>query len=146
MSAPHTGVIIALLPSDGVGEEHMTLVYAGETDKLVSAPFSMMRETCNRLSTIFQPFPTWVTGHEIFGDDEQVEVATIDSPMIWSLRHCVEMFHNSKHGLRPHITAVPGHSLRAVGSAVWMDRIALWYGEQREEFRLGQNTPLYSMR
>lgn len=142
----HTGVIIALLPSDGVDDEHMTLVYAGDTDRLVSAPVNVMHETCNRLSAIFQPFPAWVTGHEVFGDDEPVEVATIDSPMIWTMRHCVEAFHNSQFGLRPHITAVGSNQLRPVGSTLWIDRIALWYGEHRVEFRLGQNRPLYSMR
>jgi hypothetical protein len=142
----HTGVIIALLPSDGIEDEHMTLVYAGDTDKLVSAPVSVMREACNRLSTIFMTFPAWVTGHDVFGDDEPVQVATIDAAQIWQLRHCVEMFHNSQFGLRPHITAVPGHALRPIGSTVWIDRVALWYGDHREEFRLGQNRPLYSMR
>lgn len=142
----HTGVIIALLPSDGIDDEHMTLVYAGETDKLVSAPVSVMNEACSRMATLIQPFPAYVTGHDIFGDDEPVEVATIDSPMIWTMRHCVEHFHNSQFGLRPHITKMPGHPLRAPGSVLWMNRVALWYGEHREEFRLGMNRPLYSMR
>lgn len=140
----HTGVIIALLPSDSTGEEHMSLVYAGDTNTHVSAPVNVMDETCSRLALIFQPFPAYVTGHEKFGDDA-VEVATIDSPMIWALRHCVEHFQNSQYGLRPHITAV-GNQLRPVGAQLWIDRIACWYGEHRAEYRLGLNRPLYTMR
>jgi hypothetical protein len=143
----HSGVIIALLPSDAIEDEHMTLVYCGDIERLVTAPVSVMQETCSRLSMIFQPFSAYVTGHDIFGpSDDRVEVATIDAPMIWTMRHCVESFHMSQFGLRPHITKVGANPLRGVGSSIGINRIALWYGEHREEFRLGGNRPLYTMR
>ncbi len=141
----HTGVIIALIPRDQRGDEHMTLLYAGDLEEgLVSAPEPVIRETCNRLSNLFAPFPAYVTGHDTFGDDEPVQVATIDAPQIWQLRACVEPFQNSQFGLRPHITAVNGQ-LRQVGEPVWIDRIASWYGDERTVFRLGVNTPLYAV-
>lgn len=141
----HTGVIIALLPEDGVGEEHMTLVYAGNTDRLVSVPESMMRETCARLAKLFLPPTAIVLDHTVFGPEgEQVNVALIDGPMLHQLRACVEFMHNSEYGLRPHITAVNG-VLRPIGSPIRFNRIASWYGEERHEFFFGRNYPLRMM-
>jgi hypothetical protein len=142
---PHTHVILALLPNDAIDDEHMTLVYAGQTDQLVSAPLETMQEVCRRLATIFAPFPAWVTGMDAFGADSDVPVATIDSAQIHQLRACVEHFHNSQYGLRPHITALPGRPPRAPGSTFMFDRLALWYGDHREEFRLGTNYPLHGI-
>ena len=142
----HTGVCIIGLPRDAVEDEHITIVYAGETDQLVSAPFSTMCEVVNRMASLFNPFPASVIGHDWFGPpDERVQVAKLDSPFLYTMRSCVEHFHNSQFGFRPHITAVNG-VLRPVGSTVWFNRIAVWYGEDRMERVLGVGMPMFSMR
>lgn len=131
-------VIIVLIPRDARGDEHMTLVTAGEIGSTISAPRSTMAEVSNRLAMMFNPFGAAVIGNEMFGDRADTPVATLASPMLDTMRHCVEHFHNSQWGFRPHITKV-GPTVRPVGSTVWFNRVALWYGQDQESWVLGRS-------
>lgn len=133
------GAVIVIIPQDAVEDEHCTLVYAG-TPPVVTAPFDVMAEVCARMAMLFNPFPASVASHELFGGaDDAVAVATLESPFLYTMSQCVEHFHFSQWGFRPHITALDGHPPRPVGSHVWMNRLALWYGDEHREWVLGVN-------
>lgn len=145
MSENHTEICIVLLPRDAVEDEHLTVVYAGDIDGTFTAYEWTLHEITGRVASMMFPFPASVTSHESFGDVGEHRVAIVDSPHLHTIRHCVEHFHNSQWGFRPHISVVNGQ-LRPVGSQVWFNRIAVWYGNSRRSWALGQTRAIGVLR
>lgn len=145
MSENHTNIVVVLLPRDAQGDEHVTMVYAGDIDGTFTAYEHSLQEITGRLASMFHPFPAVVESHERFGDVGETPVAIVESPHLHSIRHCLEHFHNSQWGFRPHISAV-GAQLRPIGSQVWFNRIAVWYGPNRSSWALGQSRAMTSLR
>lgn len=125
--------IVALIPSDGLPDEHLTLVYTYRPADNV-----MLDQSVRFVSNCFLPIIGCINGHADFGDRGEYHVATVIAPQIYDMYRLLSHYHMSKWDLNPHISAV-NNRRRAVGSYVKFDRIGIWdenVGVQRN-YKLG---------
>ena len=127
------GTCIVLLPEDSLGEEHLTLVYCGDAEPQRDMHF-VLADTTQRLAVLHQPFEAWVTGTANYGDNGEVEVYTIGSPILESMRYLVAQYAISQWGFSPHITKVRD---RMVGQIIRFNRIGLWVNGEHTNYQLG---------
>ena len=127
--------IIALIPADAVGDEHLTLVYL--TAEQAEQCAWELHETTASISRMQVPFIADVVAHADFGMDGEDTVAVLQSPEAESLRYLVAQYSASQWGFRPHVTLVQP---RPVGSRIRFNRVGTWIGEEHTNWRLGAGT------
>lgn len=137
------GVMIAYLPTDGSWCKqplpHMTLVYAGTLRDHEYSDFNRLAKDAIMMSRLTAPFSLNVTGVEVFGDEEKVDVLTLSStPELIRARELVEPWNRSEHReFKPHATVGPIGSARGVlPTKLHFDRIIVCFGNEEMIFRL----------
>lgn len=127
--------IIALIPEDAAGDEHLTLVYI-TAEQAVQCVWELHDITA-AISRMTMPFFADVVAHADFGMDGEDRVAVLLCPEAEALRYLVEQYSSSQWGFRPHVTLVQP---RPVGSRIRFNRIGTWVGEDHTNWRLGAGT------
>lgn len=136
------GVMLAFLPTtaDWCKAElpHMTLVYVGTIDKLKLSDYNTLAKDAASIAMITNRFALKVTGTEIFGDEEKVNVLRFQiTPELIAIRRFVEYWNASKHPFRPHSTIGPAtHFIDIIPPYVSFDRIMVGWGEESMTFWL----------
>lgn len=132
-------IMVALLPKGETGSKlelpHLTVIYGGEIPEMTA------RETFDLIGTFISVMdgtpipPLKVTGLEIFGDDEKVEVLTFASnPELDRLRTIFEPHHKSQYKeFKPHLTMGPVGSVRNknLPDTVEFNRLILAFGDRK---------------
>lgn len=137
------GIMIAYLPTDGSWCKqplpHMTLVYAGTLQDHEYSDFNRLAKDAIVVSRLTPPFSLDVTGIEVFGDEEKVDVLRLSAnPALIRARELVEHWNASEHReFRPHATVGPIGSARGVlPTKLHFDRIMVAFGNEEMTFRL----------
>jgi len=140
------GIMIAYLPTDGSWCKqplpHMTLVYAGTLQDHDYSTFNRLAKDAITASRLSGPFSLEVTGVEVFGDEEKVDVLTLSStPELIRARQLVEGWNMSQHSeFKPHATVGPIGSARGVlPTKLYFDRIMVAFGNEDMTFRLSHD-------
>lgn len=131
----NNGTCVVVIPADAVGDEHCTLTYMGDIP--IAPPVGQIEFLVRNTARWWTPIVAQVDEHDTFGGDDPVQVARLNSTILASLQAIWQPFSTSEFSFRPHITALPGISIRPVGSLVRFNRLALWYGDDRKTYRLG---------
>lgn len=151
--------MIAFLPSDDGHSwckqdlAHMTLVYAGETDRLQSGDFNKLAKDAISAGRLTGSFVLQVTGVEEFGDDaEKVDVLTFHpTPQLLVARKMVEHWNASQYkDFKPHATIGPVGSaagfsrtwdekpgVSPLPSQLYFNRVGAFWGDKQMVFKLG---------
>lgn len=124
--------IIALIPADAVGEEHLSLVYL-TADQAEQCVYELHALTAS-IARLTPPFFGDVVEHANFGMNGDEKVALLFCPEAEHLRYLVGQYSSSQWGFRPHVTIVQP---RPVGSRIRFNRIGTWHGEEHTNWRLG---------
>lgn len=112
--------IIAFLPEDGSWCKqdfpHMTLVYAGEIEKLQETDLNSLAKDAITAARITGPFSLEVTGVEELGTDEKVDVLTLyPNPQLLVARRLVQHWDTGEFPeFKPHATIGPAGSAFSV--------------------------------
>lgn len=150
MDQNETSVIVALLPQDDswckIAPAHMTIVYHGETTDLKVTRFNELAKDVASIAMLTNPIVAKVMNHEVFGDDERVDVFTISpTPEILSIHRMLQEWDGGDFSVfRPHVTIGPEGSYSpdwnsetpAMPMFLIFDRIALFWGKDRLNFWL----------
>lgn len=124
-----------------MGETHCTLVYAGTVGDDAPHPHTLARSGLH-LARAFLPFDATVTGHEMFGENADEPVNRIHHSDLHAMRHFVEHHNRSEFkDYKPHISVNEDTPYLAIGQRLRMDRLALWYGDDRWSWALGSGEP-----
>lgn len=142
MDAKKNGVMIAFLPTTSdwctLDLPHMTLVYAGNKEDRSPSDFSAMAKDTSLLAMFLKPFTLKVTGLEVFGDEEKVNVLRFRPTLELSgARRYVNGWNMSKHPFNPHATIGPVDSpIPYVPNFMSFDRIIITWGDENLTFAL----------
>lgn len=140
-----SGVMIAFLPISSewcqLDLPHMTLVYAGTKDTLKVSDFNSLAKDAATIAMLHHPFALSVTGVEVFGDEEKVDVLRFRmTPELVAARRIVEDWNASQHPFRPHATIGPSQgpvsSVYEMPRVVGFDRIMVGWGDESITFKL----------
>lgn len=149
-----TSAMIALLPvnSDWCRQDlpHMTLVYAGEIGGRSDADFNELAKDAASIAMLCRPISLRVTGIEVFGTDEKVDVLRLQmSSELEAMRRTVERWNASEHSFKPHCTIGPlGSSVSLqqtmdVPRWVAFDRVLAAWGEKSLTFVMNSGSRSY---
>lgn len=137
------GIMIAYLPTNGEWCKqplpHMTLVYAGMLEQHDYSDFNALAKDAILVSRLTGPFQLNVTGVEVFGEDEKVDVLRLDgTPELIRARQLVEHWNKSEHAdFKPHATVGPAGSARGMlPTSLYFDRIMVAFGNEDMTFPL----------
>lgn len=137
------GVMVAFLPtySDWCKQElpHMTLVYAGVKDDLQPSDFNTLAKDAASLAMLTRSFGLRVTGVEVFGDEEKVDVLRFQpTSELLAMRRFVDHWNRSEHPFNPHATIGPQGSSYGIDvpGVVGFDRILVGWGDESLTFLL----------
>lgn len=140
------GVMLAFLPtsSDWCKQDlpHMTLVYAGTTDKFSATDLNNLSKDAASLALLVNPFYLVVKGVQTFGsDNDQVKALAFQAtPDLWAMRRYVEKWNKSQFPFNPHATIGPISSFSPLSDpvprAVQFDRLYLGFGDEGMAFNL----------
>lgn len=136
------GVMIAFLPRTAewcqIDLPHMTLVYAGTTDKLRLPAFNELAKDAAAIAMLTAPFALTVRDVDVFGDEEKVNVLRFRAtPELLAMRKHVEHWNASKHPFNPHATIGPANSyIEHKPGVVGFDRIMVGWGDEHIVFNL----------
>jgi 2'-5' RNA ligase len=128
--------MIALLPTttDWCRQElpHMTLVYAGTIDTLMETSFNELAKDAAMLAMLTNPLTLSVTGVEVFGDEEKVDVLRLQATSeLLAMRRAVERWNASEHSFKPHCTIGPaGAFVSDLPTYLTFDRILCAWGNE----------------
>lgn len=135
--------MIAYLPTEGGWCKqplpHMTLVYAGTLAEHDYSDFNQLAKDAISVSRLTPPFSLDVTGVEVFGEEDKVEVLTLSTtPELIRARELVEYWNASEYrDFKPHATVGPLGSARGVlPTKLYFDRIMVAFGNENMTFRL----------
>lgn len=134
--------MIALLPVSTewckIDLPHMTLVYAGEIPDLPEGTFNELAKAASSISMLAPPISLAVTGVEVFGDEEKVDVLRLETtPELLAMRKIVEPWNRSTYPFNPHCMIGPVGSLDQVApTRLGFNRIYVGWGEQNLTFNL----------
>lgn len=143
-SSENDGAMIALLPTETswckIELPHMTLVYAGLSSEMSPADYNRLAKDASSLSMITSPFGLRVTGVDVFGTDEKVDVLKLEpSSQLLAMRHMVEEWNASEHDFSPHCTIGPqGGFLDEPPRMLWFDRLYVGWGDECMTFWLNK--------
>jgi 2'-5' RNA ligase len=109
--------MIALLPITTdwcqIKLPHMTLVYAGETDKLKPTDFNELAKDACSIAMLSRSITLEVIGKEVFGNwtdnpADQVDVFRLrPTSELMAMRRMVDQWNASEHPFNPHVTIGP---------------------------------------
>lgn len=149
MDTTNTNVMVALIPNDDswckIDFPHVTLVCVGKTEDLKPGLFNELAKTVSSLSMLTSPFYLKVSGVEVFGDDEKVDVLRlIPNPELVAMREFLKGWDNGDFpDYKPHATIGPEGSVTNWNSqstpmpiALYFDRIVVCWGDDRLTFWL----------
>ena len=135
--------MIALLPTETdwckIELPHLTLVYAGEIKDLRPSDFNEMAKDASALSMISWPVSLKVSGTDVFGDEDKVNVLRFHpSSELLAMRRAVESWNASEYPFNPHVTIGPIHVLPPEPLPMYLtfDRILVSWGEDNITFWL----------
>jgi hypothetical protein len=127
--------IIALIPEDAAGDEHLSLVYV-DAESAEQCQWELYDLTA-AMARLTPPFFADVVEHADFGTDSDEKVAVLLCPEAEHLRYLVAQYSASQWGFRPHVSLVQS---RPVGSRIRFNRIGTWIGDEHTNWRLGAGT------
>ena len=144
MAEQNKSVAIVLLPSDDswCRQEfaHTTLVYVGDDIDLNAF---LLKDALVKMalvvSTITSPFLVEVSGIEVFGDEERVDVLALEPrPKLLAVRELFLKWDNLEFpDYKPHATIGPAFGPRQnIPIALLFDRICVWWGDEKVIFWL----------
>ena len=135
--------MIALLPvsSDWCKIElpHLTLVYAGEIDKLGRLEFNELGKAASMLALLGRPLALNVIGTEVFGDEDKVDVIRFRTSLeLLAMRKIVEKWNASQYPFRPHSTIGPAGSAATVDipRQIYFNKVYVGWGDESLTFSL----------
>lgn len=126
--------------SEKIDDPHCTIVFLGEADKLRVGPQYILTELRDYLDP---PANISVTGTEIFGQDEKVWVALLDTEVLKPLQAEILSIIETKLGLenasdfkdfKPHVTLGPvveGEETPEAPESVDLLSLQVWLGKER---------------
>lgn len=137
-------VMVALLPitTDWCQIEcpHMTVVYVGERPALDPSTFNELAKDASAMAALCNPFYLRVTGIEVMGEAEKVNVLTLlPTPELWALRQGLETWSASEYPFKPHCTIGPvGTPLGELPRYLAFNRLLVAWGDDRLDFSLNK--------
>lgn len=146
------GVMLAFLPVNAdwckVDLPHMTLVYAGTTDKFTPTDFNNLAKDAASLALLASPFSLVVKGVQKMGPDNDVQVLAFQAtPDLWAMRKFVEKWNKSEFPFNPHATIGPVSNITGyvdnVPRQVYFDRLYLGFGDDGITFNLRRGNGAY---
>lgn len=144
-ASANTGVMVAFLPTSSEWSSlelpHMTLVYAGTIEDRSPGDFNSLAKDAATIAMLHHPFALSVTGVEVFGDEEKVDVLRFRmTPELVAARRIVNHWNASQHPFRPHATMGPARGLPVntleLPRVVGFDRIMVGWGDESITFKL----------
>ena len=142
MADENKSAMVALLPTTSdwcrIELPHLTIVYAGEIKNLKPTDFNSMGKLASSISILMPPLKLKVTGIEIFGDDEKVDVLRLlPSAELLAIRQMLESWDVSDFMFRPHSTIGPtGFTNKPIPDSLVFDRILVAFGDESLTFWL----------
>lgn len=139
------GVMVALLPTTSdwcrIDLPHLTLVYAGTTDKITPTQFNDLSKDASMIATLAKPLYARVMGLDVFGDDtEKVNVLKLQpTPELWALHRALDEWDSGDYPFVPHCTIGPVELgvPSVIPSAIGFNRVYASYGTEGITFNLG---------
>lgn len=138
-----TGVMIAFLPTYGewCRQElpHLTLVFCGDIAEIPFTAFNDMAKDAAFIARTTRPFSLEVKGVEVFGDEDPVDVLTLQAtaPLLLARKY-VESWNKSEHPFNPHATIGPqGSAEGLLPTVLHFDQILVAWGNRHIKFPLG---------
>lgn len=135
--------MIALLPQTDewctIEPAHTTIVYLGKIADLDPNVKEQVIKLVSSLAILTNPFPVKITGQEVFGTDDKVEVFVLAKiPELSSLRTILDSWDDSEFpNFLPHATIGPeGTIVKDPPMFLMFDRIMVSWGEERITFWL----------
>ena len=136
--------MIALLPTTSwwceIELPHMTLAYAGKIADLNQVDHNAMVKTCLDLALTCYSIELVVLGHEVFGDEEQVDVLRLRSdPDVLALYSQLKHWDDGSHPFNPHVTVGPVGTIQdpeKIPDSIQFDRIAVAWGDSVLPYKL----------
>lgn len=136
--------MVALLPTDTswckIALPHLTIVYAGEIEDRNPTDFNILAKEVAMVAALVPPIFAKVFGVEVLGDEDKVNVLTIEpTPQLKALRSMFEMWNKSEYEFKPHCTigpAIEPYSPDTLPFTLLFDRIMVGWGEQQINFWL----------
>jgi len=113
MNTNKTKVIVSLIPDDTSwclqDSPHMTLVYVGEIEEVKNYELGNLFKEVSELAKVTRPVLAKVDGHDIFGEEEKVDVLVISKEKpIMDLRKSLSHWDKSIFPtFEPHATIGP---------------------------------------
>ena len=135
MSEFDSSVMVALLPTTTywchIDLPHVTLVYAGEIPDIPASTRNELAKETLSISLDFEPFSANVTGISVFGDEDLVEVITLElTPELKAMRERLKPWNRSQYtDYKPHATIGPvGTYVNQAPARLMFDRILFRWG------------------
>jgi len=135
--------MIAFVPTNTdwcrLPDPHMTLVYCGTISELSLGVFNELAKAAITVARMLhRPFSLDVTGVEVFGDEEKVDVLRLfTTPQILLARQMVERWNASEHPFEPHATIGPeGSASGILPTKLYFDQIMVAWGNRQLVFPL----------
>lgn len=153
-----TGIMACLLPdADGarlssLDLPHVTIVYGGKTDEDGRPDRDEMIRTARAFATSTNgPIEARISGAGDLGS-EGAQVVFLEDPLLSDARELFDEFNRSDHaGFLPHMTVdyvdddAPGIRAAAFPNTLKLNRIAVVWGEESDEFELGEQSPMAAL-
>ena len=136
-------IMVALIPNEvdwcKIDFPHVTLIYGGKTIDSKNYLFNELAKEVSSLAMITNSFWAKVSGIEVFGEEEKVDVLRLDSsPELLSMRNLLEDWDTGEFPIyKPHATIGPVGSSNGGWNSqstpmpmmLYLNRIAVCWGE-----------------
>jgi len=149
MDQPNDNIMVALIPTDiswcKIDFPHVTLVYCGKIQNAKSFWRNELIKRVSSLSIITNPIYLKVSGVEVFGEEEKVDVLRlVSTPELLSMRTFLEEFDKGDFPVyKPHATIGPEGSVTNWNSQstpqptfLVFENIVISWGEEQLFFNL----------
>src|SRR5688572_13400028 len=113
MDGSKTDAMLALLPTTTdwckIDLPHLTVVYVGDISERKPSDFYDLAKDASSLAMLSKPLTLNVTGLEVFGDEEKVDVLRLHaSSQLLAMREMVKRWDNNEWpDYKPHTTVGP---------------------------------------
>lgn len=129
-------VMVAFLPTTTewchIDLPHMTLVYAGDKNKLNELAFNSLLKDAFQIAALTRVFVLEVQQVDVFGEEEKVDVLRLrPTSELWAARHLMEKWDVSEHSFNPHVTVGPvGSTAYPPPRMVGFNRLVVSWGTE----------------